>query len=450
MAEYIDLVVPNITEFNLRHPTLGTDPGLERTFLEVGDWFTDQAVLWTEGPAVLLMADGFDRQWFDDLHEVLGRRPPAVVSPRRTTGLLLRDTLADAETLRRLQDRLAGHQVVRFRSFGASPELYRLAAIVRSWGHRIELDVPTEQHYWASLYLESKMSCLDLAGYLPGFRVPRGVTVGTWAELTGAVARILAEADRVIVKAMHGVGGEGSAVIDTTDASLEKFWQATEADPFLRSFPLSVQEYVEHAPEFGCPAVDVLIDENGVAEMVGSVLTVDEHRYRNLTIGAGVLDRGVEKRILDLGHQVAALASAWGYRGWFGIDCVLSRDDLLYVTEINARRTGAIQAIELRRTAGSTGSVAYSHDTIRVRDDAPVSYTDVVRPIFRELWRDGVKAFPTTVRALDHHEPMIGLVTVASTAAEAERIATGIRADLGDIVADRGGPLHPVAVHNTP
>lgn len=437
MADAIDLVVPNIAEFNLRNPALRLDPVVERGFAAVGAKLADQAVFWTDEPRVLVLPAGLDRLWFADVHDVLGLDQPPVVSPIERTGLLLADLLRDGAALGTLLTITAGYRTVRIRCWGVTPEIYQLAAVVRSAGTEVELDGPAEEGYWASLYLESKQSCVDLAARLPGLRVPYGITVANWAELDGALPAVLAQHGRAIVKSLHGVGGEGSTVV-RAGVGLDGFWLTANRDPFLRTFPLIVQAYVEHATDVGCPAVDLLVTGAGVATVVLSVMTVDVHRVRAVSVGNGSVPAVLAGPLRELGTTVGLAAAELGYRGWLCVDCVYGRDGALYVTELNARRSGAMHSIALLRrwTGQPDGDAAGTHsdDSVPVRTrtghGGRACYRNDIRPLFQRLWTDGVRALPTTVRGLDQPRQEIAVLAAADTAGAARQVVAGIRAEV--------------------
>jgi Pre ATP-grasp domain/ATP-grasp domain len=439
MPHTVDLIVSNIAEFNLRNPATRLGPAVEHGFTEHGRRLADQSVFWSAGDRVLVLPEGYDRLWFADVHEALGLAEPPVVCPAYRTGLLVKDLLRDGDALAALRQALAGAGRVRLLSWGATPELYQLAAAVRGWRLEVELDGVAEDDYWASLYLDSKMSCLDLARDLPEVRVPRGITATNETELRGALENMLARHQRVIVRGMHGVGGDGSAVVRAGARALSGLWTAMHRDPLLRGFPLSVQEFLDHAPGVGCPAVDLYVDGSGVAEIVVSAMTVDGHRFRSVNVGSGSVPPAEAERIVRVGRRIGTAAHALGFRGWMCVDYVVSIGGELYVTEINARRSGAMHAISLLARWGRDDLTAHSHDSVPIGLPAPVSYRDL-RPAFQRLWESGVRAYPTTVRGLAGAHPVIGLLTAARSAAGAEEVAAGIRA-----AASRPARREPVA-----
>ncbi|MFE2040283.1 hypothetical protein ACFXAZ_04990 [Streptomyces sp. NPDC059477] len=433
MPHTIDLVIPNTVEFNLKRGLLDLDPGVERDLIEHGTGLADQCVFWSTEKRVLLLPAGYSPAWLADVHAALGTSVPPVVSPAPRTGRLVHDLLHDDRALAALRTATGGARTVRFVSWGASPELYTLAALLRSQGQEVRLDVADPEHYWSCEYLESKQSCVDLASHIPGFRVPRGISVAGWDQLKGAVEAIGGGGGRAVVKSMYGVGGYGSAIARGGAEGTARLWQVLRREPFFGAFPLLVQDHIDHAVD--CPAMDILVDGSESPRLEYSVLGVDGLRYRSLALGPGVLAPGLKERLTVLGTAVHAFVRSLGYRGWFSVDCLLGLDGELYVTEINARRTGAMHAIALAERWAADRPVIHSHDSLPLRLTDVASYTAHVRPVFKDLWARGIRAYPSTVRALTRHRPSLGVVVGAESAATAERIAGEIHRAVGAAMA---------------
>jgi hypothetical protein len=423
----IDLVVPNVADFNLRAPSLDLGPSARRVVARLSAHLSDPAVFWSARDRVLVLPGGYDPLWFDDVHRALGIAPPPVVSPEYRTGLLVTDLLHDGPALVRLRELVAGRESVRLLAWGATPEQSLLVAALRGWGLAVELDGVGEDGYWASLYLDSKVSCLDLARAVPGVRVPRSITVGSLVELRGALGVLLEECPRVMVKGAYGVGGEGSAVVNR-GSPLDGFWETVRRDPFLHGFPLIVQEFVAHADGTGCPAVDMYVDSEGVRQIVPSAMTVDGHRFRSVVVGSSALPEPWAAAALRTGEQIGEAARRLGFRGWLCVDFVAGADGVLYLTEFNARRSGAMHSIGLLQHFGEDLTFS-SHETVPLPGGGS-SYREHVRPVFERLWAAGVRAYPSTVRGLSFASPVTGVVAAASTAGEAEGIVAGIVAEL--------------------
>ena len=383
---------------------------------------------------MLVLPSGWNRLWFDDIHRTLGLAPPPVVSPAMRTGLLVDDLLHDGDAQLALRERLSGYAVVRLLIVGPTPETYLLAALLRGWGLTVELDSVDQDHYWTSLYLDSKVSCLDLARQLPEIRVAQGMVVGNWVELRGALNAMVARHGRVIARTLFGVAGDGSAVVSDAAGSVAGFLDNAARDSFF-AFPILIQKFVEHADAVGCPAADILVGDDGVEDVVLCALTVENgYSFRSVDVGEGALPPIWGKRVTQVAYELGSAAHALGYRGWMCVDCVAGADDNLYVTEINARRSGSLHAGGLLRMWGAEKELTLSaHFMMPVEEGT--TYEAHIRPVFERLWESGVRAYPTSVRALPWEGPIIAVIAAAPTAAAAQRIVAGIKEGIDALTA---------------
>jgi hypothetical protein len=445
MLSVLDLVVPNVADFNLRHPRLKFDPATLNSVLEFGRAMADQSVFWSDRPRVLILPAGVDKVWFADVHGALGSDLPPLICPTWRTGYIIADLLTDPVAMASLQRHLHGWDQVQFLSWGATEDLYRLAAAVRSFGHEVLLDVPPEDRYWSSLYLDSKLSSLDLATQVPGLRVAPCMTTDTWEELRGILNLMVENGQTAIVRSAYGVTGTGSAIVDGKAGSLQRFWRSVRNDPLLQIFPLLVQSYLTHQAGLGCPVVNMYITDEGITGLIPSVATVDRCRQVSVNVGDGVLPSGIMEHITDVSKGVAAAARRLGYRGWFGIDFVVDDQGELYVTEFNARRTTSSEWMSLlNRSRFSRPAVVHSSGAVPPESaPAKVSYTDV-RKIFRNLWDEGAIVYPSAVRNLSypHRLRSYSIVAGGVNAFEAERNAVTVRESIDSLFSDAGDGIH--------
>jgi hypothetical protein len=430
MSGTIQLIVSNSAECFLRDPDLNlTGDELEGVVRFSGTYECEHCVFWTDAPRVLVLPKGVNLDWFADVHEALGLTPPPYVTPTVTTGLLVKDLLADGATQHELRELLSGYRLVSLQVAGPTPEVYLLSAIVRGWGHEVELDCVSAEDYWVSLYLDSKVSVLDLARQNPDVPAAPGMIISNWIELRGAITAMLSRHGKVIARSAYGVAGNGTGVVTNGPGAVDAFLDRAARDSFF-AFPILVQKFVEHMPGVGCPAVDILVGEDGVEDVVLCAQTA-EHGYlvRSTDVGYGALPRVWADRVTSVAHAVGQAAHDLGYLGWMCVDCVAGVDDQLYVAEINARRSGSLYAGGLLRLWHAERDLTLCAPMV-MTVPAGISYTEDIRPVFRRLWEQGVRAYPTTVRGIGWDEPMIAVIAAAPTAAKAHEIVSGIQAEL--------------------
>ncbi|MFC4069011.1 hypothetical protein [Actinoplanes subglobosus] len=428
MTGTVQLILMNSAEYLLRNPSFTlTGPERDGLVTYVGTSEAEHAVFWSVEPRVLVLPHGFDRQWYTDVHRALGVDEPPVVAPRPVTGMLVPDLIKDGAAQNELRHHLLTYDRVELLVTGPTPETYQLAEIVRGWGLPVEIDHLPEERYWASLYLDSKISCMDLAREMPGeVDVAPGMTFCTWTELTGGLRAMLERHGTVVARTLYGVSGAGTAVIRNEPGSVEAFIASAAKDSFF-AFPILVQRFVPHAEGVGCPAADILIGEDGVENIVLCSLTVKNgHVFRSVDVGDGALPPVWGDRMRAVSRSLGTAAHRLGYRGWMCVDAVAGTDDILYVTEINARRSGSMHACMLLKNWDAERDLTLSaHFVVEV--PSWVTYADHVRPIFQRLWADGVRAYPTSVRGLSWPDSLFAVIAAAPTAAEANKIVSGIR-----------------------
>ncbi len=430
MPNTIELIIPNEVEFLLRDSTLRLNAADRDGLIQFnGRYESDHVVFWRSGPRLLLLTAGHDPVWFADVHRVLGLEPPTVVSPRTDTGMLLTDLFRDGSAQAELRRQVCGFDTVQLIYNGPTPDIYRLAEIVRSWGPEVEIDGCDERAYWSSLYLDNKLSVLDLARDVPSVAVAPAVTISSPEELPGSVEAMLALHDKVIVRSTLGYAGHGAAVTTADPGRLAELYQRIATDSFFH-FPLIVQKFVEQPPGVGCPAADVLVDDQGARKIVPCSLKVSGgHNFEYVNVGPGALPPVWNERLEQVSRDVALAVSRLGFRGWLSVDCVAGDDEQLYVTELNTRRSGSLHAVGLLDLWGPEAGLTISaHFTLPL--PAGLSYAEDIRPVFEKLWASGVQVLPTTVRAVGWDEPMLAVIAAAPTAAEAEQIVEGLRESL--------------------
>lgn len=430
----VELVIPNFAEYFMRNDALELEgEERDRVIAFGGNYECDHAVFWSRRDRVLLLPEGLDEQWFADTHEVLGLDRPPIVVPRRTSGLLVADLLADEAALARL-DELTTDRHVRVLCFGPTRSLYDLEEHLRAQGRSVELDCTAADDYWASLYLDSKLSCLDMARAGDGIRVARGMTVSSGDELRGALPHMLASGS-VIARGPHGVAGDGSAVV-RTDEDVAAFLARAEEDTFF-TWPLIVQEFIEHAEGVGCPAADFHIGEDGVTEMVPCALTVaDGYSFRSVAVGDGALPQVWHERLREAVDAIGAVAHRMGYRGWICVDCVAGSDDRLYVTEVNARRSGSAPAGALLRDWSAADGLTIAHHFM-IPLESGVTYADDIAPALERVRADGTLAFVTSVRGLEWPEPIMAVLAAAPDLEAAEAIVQRVVVELAASTSQR-------------
>ncbi|MGH3156416.1 MAG: hypothetical protein ACRDNF_07580 [Streptosporangiaceae bacterium] len=419
----MDLIVPNLADFNLRNITALLEPASMQSFGAFGMTFADQAVFWSCRPRVLVLYPGVDQEWLSDVHTALGSAVPPIVAPCTRTGALIPDLLADAGALAELRSSLGSPRQVHILFWGATREAYELIAVVSSWGHEVVADVPPEASFWTSSYLDSKLSVADLAAGIQGIQLPRTWTVANWTELRGALRLLVSKEGDAVVKSAYGVGGKGCAIVTADPRSEEQFWSDVGSGPFFRDFPMLVQQYVRHEPGAARSAVDILIGAHGIEQAITSTDSGDGWQLLAIGWDSPLLPSSLSGRLRNASATIAEAAAQMGFRGWIGADFIAGQDGQIYLIELNARRTGGMHGVGLlsRSTGLSRPGVACSADALALTTAQRPTYA-IIRSAFHHMWARGLAVYPSTVRGLTRDQPLMGVVAIASNAARAHEL----------------------------
>jgi hypothetical protein len=229
----------------------------------------------------------------------------------------------------------------------------------------------------------------------------------------------------VVLKADRGAGGFGQFLVHTGVAG----WDSRKRDalarvvptlaPLLATTPIVAEAWIEHSSEsYATPSVMLELRDQGV-ELIGTAATFMElgTAHAGAIVGAGALPVPLNGKLIELGHALAELARAIGYRGSFGVDAVVRPDGELLVLEINARRTMVSHCYDLLRgvfDGNGAGAVA-SCEFIRVRGTGPGSY-ESVRSRLKAMWLQPGSQCGVLISHLEpasEHDEMIRISLVA-------------------------------------
>lgn len=429
MSREVTLVVPNQADFFLRNPKYAVSGEARDQIVRFGGTYEcEHSLAWTSGPRVLVLPAGYDEVWFQDIHAQWGLTPPPVASPVSRSGLLTRDLLDDPKAMSLIRDLVDGADLVHVQCYGPAPSTYELLGRIRSWGLQVELDAVSEDRYWVSSWLETKLSCLDLSSMNPDILIAESMVVADESEVEGAAEWMFERHGGVVVRTPFGVAGDGTVIVRSRQ-DLEGLKRRVVNDAFF-VFPLLVQQFIPHAPNIGCPAADILIGPDGVAEVVVCSLTVeDDHLFRSVRIGPDALPEEWTARLLALVDIVGSAAHEMGYRGWLCVDTVAGEDERVYLTEINARRSGSTFGGSLLKSWSDHPETTLSaHFLIPV--PAGLDYVRDLRPLFQRRWDAGERVYPTTVRGLAWDNPILAVMGAGATASEAEAVVASVVAEL--------------------
>ncbi|WP_331743694.1 hypothetical protein [Kitasatospora sp. NBC_01300] len=299
----------------------------------------DQALFWGPLDKMLITYEPIgELDWQRKFLEIDG---VVNLSPAGRTGSLFADMLADPELMAAVAAHAGPGRRLRLIPHTTTADLWRFTEALRSrYDVVTELPESPPQQTLRDL-LDTKTGLRDLAtdlGMTDGpCRIPPGTHCAGKQDVPAAVRDMLATGTPCIVKADRGEASLGLLIFRPGDDDIAErlagstFYDedAVVVEEFLHgdiTFPSVEYMVPADAPPHLCYTTDMLFE--GATHLRGNVTARELRRawwYRPLTEGGLRLAEEMQRR---------------GYRGRFGIDAI-ARDGVVYLHDLNARRTGS-------------------------------------------------------------------------------------------------------------
>jgi hypothetical protein len=189
--------------------------------------------------------------------------------------------------------------------------------------------------------------------------MPEGAVFFDVAKAASFAASVYTLKGGVVIKTNKGHSGAGVLIFKKGDLSgaIAKdtglLLTKLNAEQYWSKFPIVVEDYVEldESISGGSPSIEYRVGPDGQAEcLYPCAMRVNaDGVFQGVEISAEALPLQVLAAMHAAGRYVAGEYSRNGYRGYFDIDFVLSKDGTCYVGESNVRRTGGTHAYHLGR-----------------------------------------------------------------------------------------------------
>ncbi|MGG2464322.1 hypothetical protein ACO0M4_31915 [Streptomyces sp. RGM 3693] len=299
----------------------------------------DQALFWGPLDKMLITYEPIgDLDWqrkFLELNGVVN------LSPAGSTGSLFADTLADPGLMAAVAAHAGPGRRLRLIPHTTTSDLWRFTEVLRTrYGVAVELPESPPQQGLRDL-LDTKTGLRDLAtdlGMTDGpCRIPPGTHCSGKAEVPAAVRDMLATGTPCIVKADRGEASLGLLIFRPGDDDIAERLAASE---FYGEDPVVVEEFLDGDIAF--PSVEYMVPVDAPPHLCYTTDMLFEgatHLRGNVT-ARELRDRWWYRPLTEGGLRLAEEMQRRGYRGRFGIDAI-ARDDVVYMHDLNARRTGS-------------------------------------------------------------------------------------------------------------
>lgn len=282
-------------------------------------------------------------------------REMEVLVPRKHSGKICEDILADEKIMRRLVSLSKGYQRLALTSYSATPYFLDLIRKLRSRGVEVRTpEAPEETDAWTVNFYGSKSGIRQLTQINGAIRadlkMPNGVVSSGILDSAGIAANKYLKEGGVVIKTNKGHSGMGVLIFRKGDLPKKyrecqkEIVEILKKDSYWEKFPIVVESLVVPNPRIGggFPNAEFVIKKDGEVKLLYYCgMRVNKMGiFEGVEISEKALPERVASRITDIGYLIGEQYAEDGYRGYFDIDFIAGKDGAIYVNESNVRVTG--------------------------------------------------------------------------------------------------------------
>jgi hypothetical protein len=296
-----------------------------------------------------------DQEFLDYYTSLFGKRNFRVLVPKLHSGVICEDILHDEDVLRALISAANGMRRLVVKSYTTSQQFLDLVRTLRERGLTIFTpEAPEEEDAWTVNFFGSKSGIRQLSqqsrAIEPDFIMADGIVVSGIIDASRIAANKYVSEHGVVLKTNKGHSGAGVLLLREGELPSEysqcqkAILEMLEKDAYWKLFPIVIESLlsVNQTIGGGYPNVEFQILKNGHVEFLyydGMRVTKDGV-FCGMEIHNDAISEQAAVRMVDTGFFIGEQYRTNGYRGYFDVDFVASKNGQVYVTESNVRRTG--------------------------------------------------------------------------------------------------------------
>lgn len=363
---------------------------------------------------------------------VLGYKNIECWSPKGKGINLCDEIRSDKKLFNNLVNVIRDNSEVTFSPYSYTKEFKELVAILRKEKLIFKVDQePAKKNESLVKYLGSKV----------GFRIetnkinitsPEFFICKNKKDAIKAGEKFSEKHKSFVIKATSGEGGWGVLIIDKNKypSKLDaKKHLSTEFinDPIWEKGPFVVEEFIEsNRTNNSSPSVEVFITEKNIQiTYICNQIVDKEGKFIGILIGKDCVEENLKSKIYSIAKKIGRKYKEMGYKGFFDIDFIISKDNTPYPVETNVRRTGGTHVYDLiKHTFGDSWIkkiVSLSTDSFCYKGKA-ISDEEIIKKLGTLKYSMNKSGEGVIIVAVSKDKPVFSLVIFASTKTRAINI----------------------------
>ena len=308
-----------------------------------------------EDNMIFILPHRIDEKFLEYYLQLFGKKNFQFLFPKQHSGIICEDIMRDDLIIDALVLAANGQKRLTIKSYTTSQQFLDLVKMLREKGLTVFTpDAPEEEDAWTVNFYGSKSGIRQLAQQSrasePDLIMPDGIVVSGIIDASRIAANKYIREHGVVIKTNKGHAGAGVLLLREGELPLEynacqkKILSLLKKDEYWRLFPIVIESYISinYSIGGGFPNVEYQILKNGHVDFLfsGGMRMTKDGIFQGMEINNEVISDQLTARMVDTGFFIAEKYRASGYRGYFDVDFIASKNGQLYVTESNVRRTG--------------------------------------------------------------------------------------------------------------
>lgn len=321
----------------------------------------DRTLLWEGDNKIVITPFAISPLLFEHNIKALGFKNCLNLFPKDVNINLSNAIIKDKSLMKKLMSVIEDNPGIRISPYAVTQSFIDLAECFKMENlDFIVEERPYKNSDWTVQFLDSKIGSRVEIDKIKdkNINTPKSVICRSKKEAVDVAEWFYKNNNSFVVKANFGEGGWGTLIIKKDD---RKSWDEVSTkikgeftnDSIWDDGLIIVEEYItaERGISSGCPSSELFLSEKGprITYLCDQVVT-EAGNFLGVALGKDALDEKVKDKINKASILVGKRFWELGYRGFFDIDFVLSKEDgTPYIIETNMRRTGGTHIFDVAR-----------------------------------------------------------------------------------------------------
>ena len=389
----------------------------------------ERALLWEKDDKIIITPFPVSKSLISRNTKILGLKNVHNLAPRRIDISLSDAIMRDKKLMNYLCDIIGENPGVRISPYCVTKRFLSLINFLKK--KKLNFVVKEIPHYPNKslvTYLDSKVGSRLEISRIKGALVkhPMSLACKTTIEAIKAAQWFYNKELSCVVKSDFGESGWGLIIIDKNrfrnSRHLAKYLKEEfKKDPIWDKDLILVEKCIHTSQKMlaKSPSVELFVSDKGpkVTYVCNQILG-DKGNFLGVALGKDAIPVKLVEKLTKISLEVGIFFWRLGYRGFFDVDFVISKNGIPYVIETNTRRTGGTHAYDVVRLlfGNNWKKVAFvlAQDNFRYGDKI-LSADEILDKMKQILYPMGRVKEGAIISIINKWQPCFGFIIISNT-----------------------------------